>query len=303
MTETIYSILVIRRRVFKRSVVCILGIPMAEAVRQSRGRNWCGTLNNPGGDVKVEAVLRACADVRYACGQREVGGVNGTEHDQFYVEFSTTYTLSAVRGLLPRAHWEVRRGTKREARDYCRKEETRVPDTQWEIGVWVNNRGGRQGAREDLAVIQRRLAEGRTVAEIYEEYPQIAARYPRFVDRAADYATPERTWKTEVKVFKGPTGCGKTRLAHELYPGIWTKPAGVWFDSYDRHPHVLIDDFAGGRDCGISFRDLLRFLDRYPMDVPIKGVRRWVPESSSSPLTWSPETGTPGGLRAFGATY
>ena len=190
-----------------------------------------GTLNNPGGDVKVEAVLRACADVRYACGQREVGGVNGTEHDQFYVEFSTTYTLSAVRGLLPRAHWEVRRGTKREARDYCRKEETRVPDTQWEIGVWVNNRGGRQGAREDLAVIQRRLAEGRTVAEIYEEYPQIAARYPCFVDRAADYATPERTWKTEVKVFKGPTGCGKTRLAHELYPGIWTKPAGVWFDS------------------------------------------------------------------------
>ena len=159
MTETIYSILVIRRRVFKRSVVCILGIPMAEAVRQSRGRNWCGTLNNPGGDVKVEAVLRACADVRYACGQREVGGVNGTEHDQFYVEFSTTYTLSAVRGLLPRAHWEVRRGTKREARDYCRKEETRVPDTQWEIGVWVNNRGGGKEL-EDLAVIQRRLAEG-----------------------------------------------------------------------------------------------------------------------------------------------
>ena len=178
MTETIYSILVIRRRVFKRSVVCILGIPMAEAVRQSRGRNWCGTLNNPGGDVKVEAVLRACADVRYACGQREVGGVNGTEHDQFYVEFSTTYTLSAVRGLLPRAHWEVRRGTKREARDYCRKEETRVPDTQWEIGVWVNNRGGRQGAREDLAVIQRRLAEGRTVAEIYEEYPRLLQGIP-----------------------------------------------------------------------------------------------------------------------------
>ena len=62
---------------------------MAEAVRQSRGRNWCGTLNNPGGDVKVEAVLRACADVRYACGQRvRLESVNGTEHDQFYVEFS-----------------------------------------------------------------------------------------------------------------------------------------------------------------------------------------------------------------------
>ena len=158
MTETIYSILVIRRRVFKRSVVCILGIPMAEAVRQSRGRNWCGTLNNPGGDVKVEAVLRACADVRYACGQREVGGVNGTEHDQFYVEFSTTYTLSAVRGLLPRAHWEVRRGTKREARDYCRKKRRVCPtlNGKSECGS-ITEEGGKE--LEDLAVIQRRLAE------------------------------------------------------------------------------------------------------------------------------------------------
>ena len=73
---------------------------MAEAVRQSRGRNWCRTLNNPGGDVKVEAVLRACADVRYACGQREVGGVNGTEATSFTLS-SPRYTLSAVRGLLP----------------------------------------------------------------------------------------------------------------------------------------------------------------------------------------------------------
>ena len=252
-----------------------------------------GTLNNPGGDVKVEAVLRACADVRYACGQREVGGVNGTEHDQFYVEFSTTYTLSAVRGLLPRAHWEVRRGTKREARDYCRKEETRVPDTQWEIGVWVNNRGGRQGAREDLCGYPATTSGGEDGRRNLRGVPQIAARYPRFVDRAADYATPERTWKTEVKVFKGPTGCGKTRLAHELYPGIWTKPAGVWFDSYDRHPHVLIDDFAGGRDCGISFRDLLRFLDRYPMDVPIKGVQAVGPRvivitTNVEPRDWYP---------------
>ena len=247
-------------------------IRRSTAVRDvERGRNWLGTLNNPG-DVSVQEVLRACDHVRYAVGQREVGDGNGTLHDQFYVEFSTTKTLQALRELLPRAHWEVRRGTKQEARDYCTKEETRVAGSQWEIGEWrgAARGGGRQGAREDLEAVQRRLSEGASVEQIYLEFPHIAARYPKFVEKSAQFATKPRTWETQVIVFKGPTGCGKTSLAHELYPDIWTKPDGFWFDSYDRHPHVLIDDFAGGRDCGISYRMLLRILDRYPLLVPVK---------------------------------
>ena len=134
-------------------------------------------MNNPGGDVKVEAVLRACADVRYACGQREV---------EASTELSTTsFTLSSPRHI----RFQLCEGCFLELIGRYAEEQSerpgttvekkrRVPDTQWEIGVWVNNRGGRQGAREDLAVIQRRLAEGRTVAEIYEEYPRLLQGIP-----------------------------------------------------------------------------------------------------------------------------
>lgn len=267
-----------------------------------RGRNWLCTFNNPPSNDNTEKVLRACPDVRYACGQREIGAGTGTHHDQFYVEFSTTKTLQALRELLPGGHFEVRCGTKQDAHDYAVKEgkfasdKTGVPGTKWEIGEWrgAARGGGRQGAREDLETVQRRLNEGATVADIYQEFPHIAARYPKFVDRCAQIATKPRTWETQVIVFKGPTGCGKTSLAHELYPDIWTKPDGFWFDSYDRHPHVLIDDFAGGRDCGISYRMLLRILDRYPLLVPVKtNFAQFVPRvivitTNVEPRDWYP---------------
>lgn len=257
------------------------------AERNKRARNWCFTLNNP--DVAVQEVLRAQAEVRFACGQTEVGE-GGTEHVQGYIEFTKPMSLRGLRKVLPRAHWEVRRGTAEQARDYCRKAETAVAGTQWEFGQF----GGHQGRRNDLADVQRELREGTRVCEIYNKYPQIAARYPRFIDRCADICTAPRNWKTEIRVFLGPTECGKTRLAHELYPDIWTRPDGSWFDGYDRYPHVLFDDFDGGRDCGISFRFLLRLLDRYPLQVPIKGgFKEWVPKviiitTNVEPRAWYP---------------
>ena len=116
---------------------------------------------------------------------------------------------------------------------------------------------------------------------------------PCFVDRAADYATPERTWKTEVKVFKGPTGCGKTRLAHELYPGIWTKPAGVWFDSTtDTLMSLLMTLREGGivaSASGTSFGSLTGTL----WTSLLRGFKRWVPRvivitTNVEPRDWYP---------------
>lgn len=68
-------------------------------------------------------------------------------------------------------------------------------------------------------------------------------------------------------VLVGPPGCGKScyvcRDDRKYY-----KPRGPWWDGYDSHPNVVIDDFYGW----ISYDELLRVCDRYPCKVPVKGT-------------------------------
>ena len=46
---------------------------------------------------------------------------------------------------------------------------------------------------------------------------------------------------------------------------------GKWFEGYDGHKKVLIDDM---RKDFMKFHELLRLLDRYPMRVEQKGTSR-----------------------------
>ncbi|AUM61842.1 Rep [uncultured virus] len=237
-------------------------------------RNWCFTLNNPSEDViqNIPSILSKEENIRYACGQLEMGE-SGTRHIQGYIEFKRSYRLQSLRKLLAGAHFEARRGTREQARDYCRKKETAFEGTQWEIGNWDTS----QGKRNDIAAIQQHLKSGGTVRDAHELWPATAARLSKWINEYKLLITEPRKWKTNVLVYVGPTGCGKTQRAHELYPDIWTKPPGPWFDTYDGQANVLMDDFDG-KD--ISFRFLLQLLDRYPCLVPVKGgFKQWVPKT------------------------
>lgn len=94
-----------------------------------------------------------------------------------------------------------------------------------------------------------------------------------------------------VTVLHGPTGSGKTRRAFEHDPELWSYPGSGWFDGYYGQATVLFDDFSGS-EFKITF--LLRLLDRYPMQVPVKGgFTWWAPEqifitSNLSPDRWYP---------------
>lgn len=99
----------------------------------------------------------------------------------------------------------------------------------------------------------------------------------------------KRDWVTEVLVFWGRTGAGKTRLVHELATDLYIHPGGAWFDGYDGQADVLFDDF-GGSDFRLPY--LLKLLDRYQMTVPIKGgFVQWAPRrifitSNIDPNNW-----------------
>lgn len=102
--------------------------------QNSRSKYWVFTKNNPEyTDTAIQLLWTTmlAADIKYVSFQREIAPSTGTEHLQGYIAFKTRFRMSQVRQLpgLEGAHLEMRRGTADQARDYSRKDETRMAGT------------------------------------------------------------------------------------------------------------------------------------------------------------------------------
>lgn len=94
-------------------------------------------------------------------------------------------------------------------------------------------------------------------------------------------------------MFWGATGTGKSRRAwdeasFDAYP---KGPTSIWWCGYNGQPNVVMDEFRG--QIGISH--LLRWFDRYPVTVEVKGSsvvlnakQIWV-TSNLHPRDWYPD--------------
>lgn len=224
-------------------------------------RCWCFTLNNPDGLLDFDDFC----DGRYLVYQMELAPTTNTPHFQGYVEFSRSKRLAAVRRILDSAHWEPRRKTRDEARAYCMKIDTRI-DGPYEHGSWEN---GGQGSRSDLYDMFKLVKDGKSELEILETMPQMWFRYHNAVNKAKLLieSRNRRTWKTEVHVILGPPRTGKSKLAMDMSPEAYWKTQDNWWDTFKGTEDVILDEFAGW----LKFTDLLRLMDRYPMQVQNKG--------------------------------
>lgn len=89
--------------------------------------------------------------VKYCIVQMEQGIEEQTPHLQGYVEFHKAKNLTWLkRNFSGTAHFESRKGTADQARDYCRKTDTRT-DGPWEWGTWSPKTPGQ---RTDIQVYQ-----------------------------------------------------------------------------------------------------------------------------------------------------
>lgn len=238
----------------------------------SQARNWLFTLNNFTND-ELEQCKQGAQWIRYLVCQHE-RGTEGTDHLQGYIECNERRRLQQLRDWLPRAHFEIRRGTQRQAIDYCTKDDTRVGGP-WNFGLPLQSQ---QGKRTDLDELATRLYEGATVEEIRNDFPGHSLRYQKQIAEAererrrALFGKRPRP-SLEVYVFWGDPGTGKTRSVYESegYDRVFTlntsSSGAVWFDGYGGEPVLLIDDFRGW----IKFNEFLKILDKYPLRLPIKG--------------------------------
>ncbi len=76
-----------------------------------------------------------------------------------------------------------------------------------------------------------------------------------------------------VVVLHGVPGTGKSRSAYEVDAELFSCPDPTlhWFDGYRGEEVVLFDDYRGGGDAAF----LLKLLDIYPLQVPVKGGFTW----------------------------
>jgi len=86
---------------------------------------------------------------------------------------------------------------------------------------------------------------------------------------------PRREAAPTVYLLYGETGCGKTRLVNDHFAIGSDKcfrkaPDTRWFDGYDAHRVLLLDDFSGAAS-KMSLSYVLQLLDRYEIAVEVKG--------------------------------
>ncbi len=237
--------------------------------RSTRARGWCWTWNNYT-DADVSRLGTQSRDnVSYIIWGKEVGE-QGTRHLQGFVRFGTLKTMSQVKEYLGSTtiHLEKQLGTSHQAAEYCRKDGEVTEFGEPPVG---------QGKRSDLETIKHWIDEGEEEEKIAEEAFGSWVRYRKSFTAYRELKRRDtRVSAPEVKVIWGPTGTGKTRMVHQALGTLWNWPGDKWFDGYRGQDNALFDDYEGE----IPFRTLLRLLDRYPMQVPVKGGFVW----------WTPKT-------------
>lgn len=221
-----------------------------------RSRNWCFTLNNPTPQEEMEVRLTTCEYIVFG----HEKGENETPHLQGYIEFKNAKDLSSMKKSMPRAHFEKRKGTAKQAADYCKKD-----GDFWEQGTI-----SKQGHRTDLEIVADMVKEKQPMVNIAEEQAVTYIKFHRGIealkyqlqrDRNPDIP-PIITWSW------GKTGVGKTRTAFEFHDrNVYIKDGTQWWNGYEQQEGIIIDDFDGRW----PFRDLLRLLDRYPYQGQTKG--------------------------------
>jgi hypothetical protein len=223
-------------------------------------------------------------DVQYIRGQLEYGGSSGYLHWQVMVAFKKKVTCAKVKEVFGRTtHVEISRSEA--ANEYVWKEDTRVENTQFELG----QRAMKRNCQKDWDKVVDDVKKGK-----FEEVPaDILIRHYGNLKRIHVDSLKPTPEEKEVYVFWGATGAGKSKRAWEeaTFDAYPKDPNSKFWDGYSGQSNIVFDEFRGA----ISISHILRWLDRYPTIVEIKGSscvlkakRIWI-TSNLSPDQWYPD--------------
>jgi hypothetical protein len=250
----------------------------------SESKYYVFTLNNYSDSDIVQINDSVPSIVGYIAYGKEVAPGTGTPHLQGHLELYKKARITKLKKIpgFEKVHFQVRRGTWEESETYISKEDPspfRKGDRQ--------SKG--KGCRSDLQSLHEDLKAGKRLSEISNDHFGSSLRYSRGISFWLAHNTEPRKWRSEVIVYWGKSGAGKTRAVHDNATDLYSHPGGPWFDGYEGQAQAIFDDFTGS--C-FKLGYLLKLLDRYPMKVPFKGgFVEWRPReiyitSNLNPNEW-----------------
>ncbi len=188
------------------------------------------------------------------------------KHIQFYGELNKQKSGRQLKKFFNdnTIHIEVRKGTQEQAIGYCSKLDTRIgePVTFGTPRV--------QGRRSDITQVRADAKAGRRLVDIIDDLETPNFQTIRCAQILKSIYSRARTEKPYVMWIYGGTGLGKTRFVYDKWniDDIYIKNMTKWWDGYEQHEVVLVDDYR--RDF-CKFHELLTLTDRYPCQREIKG--------------------------------
>lgn len=210
-------------------------------------------------------------ELRYGIAQLERSPTTGRTHLQGYLELSKPCKLPHVQAKLgPGTHLEARAGTREQARDYCRKLDTRIQGFEpLEFGDWE---AGGQGTRNDVRHLIAAAHE--PWRELLERDPEALSAHLPLVRLARSLGTAPREKPTELVILAGVAGAGKSWMARKAWPGAYyrTLPTHAkgpqWWDGYDGEKVIVWEDW---RPWMLPLEHMLVIADASPLKLPVKG--------------------------------
>jgi len=206
-------------------------------------------------------------EVRYAIYGEEKCPETDTTHWQAYVELSKPMRMAGVKKLYGdnTIHLEVRKGTREQARDYCKKDNKFT-----EHGKWIKG----QGHRTDLDGIVSQLKDGKKLSEVMLDDASTFCQYRNGLKDIAAVITKQNTKafrQLEVELITGPTGCGKTRRAMETAEYRIQGTQLAWWQDYEGESIICIDEYNND----VNITELLNYLDGYQLRLNVKGTHTY----------------------------
>lgn len=286
---------------------------MDNKLMNKKSRSWCFTTFNV---EKYEEWKNIKIDnnITYMVYQEEKCGKTGKLHLQGYLEYKNPTTMSMIKRILndESVHLETRKGTKEQASNYCKKDDTKTKKFI-EFGD-VNLLKDNSGKRKDLENIYEMIKDGNALEEIAEIYPAQYIRYYKGIKEIKnliDYKKLGSFKQIDVNVLYGKAGTGKTSYiydkhgAENCYKLEKGNSDNLWFDGYNGQKVLIIDDFYGW----IKYGKMLNLLDGYKMLLEIKGgttISNWdyvYITSNNKPNQWYKQGMTPALNRRLNNVY